>query len=246
VGRRVVVSGGGTGIGRAVAHRAVARGDDVVIIGRHAETLEQAASDLAGTGPGSVVTRTADLTRPHQVEAVAATIDGPVDAIVNNAGGVASRSSRVPGLPGVADAWQADFAANVLTAVLLTEALLPKLRRPGGRIVAVSSIAALRGGGGSYSAAKAALHGWVFSLAAELGPQGVTANVVAPGYTQGTGFFANTMTEARHRRLVDQTAVGRPGHPDDVAAAVCFLASEDAAHITGEILQVNGGALFGR
>lgn len=244
--RQVVVSGGGTGIGRAIATRGVAQGDNVVLVGRRRQVLERAVSELAGAGPGSVSFRTADLTQPDHVESLIGAIEGTVDVIVNNAGGVASRSSRTPGLVGVSQAWQEDFAANVLTAVLLTEALRPRLRRPGGRIIGISSIAALRGGGGSYSAAKAALYGWIFSLAAELGPEGVTANIVAPGYVAGTEFFADTMTDERHRRLVDQTLDGRPGSPDDVAAAVSFLASADAAHITGEVLQVNGGALLGR
>jgi 3-oxoacyl-[acyl-carrier protein] reductase len=100
---------------------------------------------------------------------------GTVDVLVNNAGGV-NRGPR-SSLEEVRDSWEGGFRTNVLTAVLLTTAIAPHLRRPGGRIVNVSSIAALRGGGGSYSAAKAAMIGWTFDLAAELGADGITANV---------------------------------------------------------------------
>src|SRR5205085_402848 len=134
---------------------------------------------------------------------------------------------------------------NVLTAVLLTEALRARLRRPGGRVIAVSSIAASRGGG-SYAAAKAALHGWIYGLAAELGREGITANVVAPGYVAETEFFADTMTRERHESLVAQTLTGRAGCPADIAAAARYLSSADAGFVTGQVLHVNGGSLFGR
>jgi 3-oxoacyl-[acyl-carrier protein] reductase len=105
----------------------------------------------------------ADLSRPQEVQRAAAGVDGTVDVLVNNAGGVASRGMPGDQLADVARAWEADYQANVLSAVMLTHALHARLRRPGGRVVNISSIAALRGGGGSYSAAKAALLGWTFS-----------------------------------------------------------------------------------
>lgn len=246
-GRQAVVSGGGSGIGRAVARALALDGCRVLIIGRRAGALSDAAAEInKETGDELVRYTAADLTDPGQVAGVGSAIEGDVDVVVNNAGGVASRGTDESTLAGVATAWQRDFDTNVLSAVLLTTALVPRLRRPGGRVVLVSSIAALRGGGGSYSAAKAALHGWCYALAGELGPDGITVNAVVPGYIEGTGFFAGTMTPQRHERLVGQTLTGRAGHPEDVAAAVAYLTSPQAGHVTGQLLQVNGGALPGR
>jgi 3-oxoacyl-[acyl-carrier protein] reductase len=250
--RIVLVSGGGTGMGRAIARAFLADGDRVVILGRRGNVLAATADELnaehAGSA-GSVSWQQADLTQPAEVERAVGAILGAVgetiDVVVNMAGGV-DRNRSDDTLAEVAAQFERDFRANVLTAALLTHAAMPHLRRPGGRIINCSSIAAFHGGGGSYGAAKAALHAWTYTLAANLGPEGITANVVAPGYVEETEFFGATMTDARRQRLIGQTLVGRAGRPDDIGATVRFLASTDAAFITGQIVQVNGGALFGR
>lgn len=247
--RTVVVSGGGTGIGREIARTFALDGERVAIVARREDVLKQTAEEInAETGVDLVRWYHADLCDPAEVEAATGAIldahEGLVDVLVNNAGGIVRGATA--SLAEVRVAWEEDLRRNVLPAVLLTTALVPHLRRPGGRVVTISSIAAMRGGGDSYSAAKAALIGWTYSLAAELGPAGVTVNAVAPGYVTGTEFFEGTMTPERHERLVGETLDGRPGRPEDVAATVRFLASEDAGHLTGQILQPNGGAVLGR
>ena len=146
----------------------------------------------------------------------------------------------------VAADWEGELQGNVLPAVLLTEALDRVLRRPGGSIVNVSSIAAVNGGGDSYSGAKAAVLGWTIDLAVRLGGEGVRVNAVVPGYVEGTEFFGDRMTEERHDRLIARTLLRRARTPDDIAGCVYFLASDEAAYVTGHFLHVNGGAVLGR
>jgi 3-oxoacyl-[acyl-carrier protein] reductase len=245
VTRRAVVSGGGTGIGRAIAARLAADGADVVIVGRRADVLSAAAEQIDdGAGGRRVTTATADLTSPDEVQRLADTLDGTVDVVVNNAGGNFG-SAGAGDLAGLAAAWEADVRGNVLPAVLLTEALLPRLPKPGGRIVTISSIAALRGPG-SYGGAKAALHAWSLGLAQTLAPEGITVNVVAPGFVPDTEFWTDRLTEDVMASRLAQIPMGRPGTPAEVAAAVAHLAAPDAGWTTGQILQVNGGALAGR
>ncbi len=184
----VVVSGAGSGIGRAVARRLVTDGFHVTAVGRRTEPLADLASELGG----EVNPVAADVATETGAASVAASLAGRTCAgVVSAAGGLASGETDASGLERVRQDWQASFESNVLTAVLLVAALREPIERGGGRVVLVSSVAALRGsGGGPYGAMKAALHGLVYDLAAELGPHGGTANVVAPGFVPDTGFWA--------------------------------------------------------
>jgi 3-oxoacyl-[acyl-carrier protein] reductase len=231
--RRVIVTGGGTGIGREIAATFARAGDQVVITGRRPGPLAEAAAELgANVRPVSF-----DASDPAQVETALADLPEIVDVLVNNAGGNTSI-----GAPEPASAWRANIDSNVLTAVLMTEAVRGRLA-PGGAVVHLSSIAAHRSGAGSYAAAKAAIEAWNLTLSRELGEARITANVVAPGFIEGTEFFRAGMSDARRTAIIAQTATGRAGTAADIAAAVYFLASPAASHITGQILHVNGGAL---
>jgi NAD(P)-dependent dehydrogenase (short-subunit alcohol dehydrogenase family) len=245
--RRVVVSGGGTGIGRATAAAFAADGERVTILGRREDVLRAAAEELNDAhGKGLVDHFAADLADPRQVRDAAAyvTASGQVDVVVTNAGGnVAAAHDGT--LEGIAEGYLSNFHANVLTAVLLTEALLPHVRRPGGRIVHMSSIAAVRGPG-SYGGSKAAVHAYTFELAQRVGTDGITVNAVAPGFVGDTEFFGDRATPEFVASRVAQTLTGQPGRPAEVAAAVRYLAAPDAAYTTGQILHVNGGAALGR
>ncbi len=230
---------------------ALALADDgvqVTIFGRRREPLEQAADQISTAG-GRAHWYQVDLCSPAAVEhVVTAALDacgGTVDILVNNAGSTADRSTR--GLAAAAEHWQTQWRANVLPALLLTEAVRNHLRRPGGRIVTISSYGAFLPGNPPYASAKAALHAWMYSLAAELGGQGITVNTVAPGLITGTqNQAASHVPEPTLRRFVERTPLRRPGHPQEVAAAIRWLASPAASYVTGQIIQVNGGAVFGR
>lgn len=249
--RTVLVTGGGTGIGRAVAARFAAGGDTVYVTGRRGEVLATAA---AAIGARPVV---CDATDPAALAGLLSALPERLDVLVNNAGGNTDFdacadtgvSAQAPADPVVelarhARAWQANLAANLLSAVLTTRALGARLA-PGGAVVSLGSIAAAYGAG-AYGAAKAALSSWNVELAGALGPRGVTANVVAPGYVADTEFFRDRMTPSRRDRLAAATATGRTGSVEDIAATVHFLASPGARHITGQTLQVNGGAVTTR
>jgi 3-oxoacyl-[acyl-carrier protein] reductase len=248
MGKFAVVSGGATGIGKAVAEALVAEGAEVVLLGRRAELLAAAAAELnQGAGEQRVRAFTGDLSEPEDVARVADEITAAgrtVDVLVNNAGGnLAPHPSK--DLEEIRRDWLANVTGNVLPVVLLTHALLPAMSRPGGRIITVGSVAALRGSG-SYGGAKAALHPWSTELALKLAPEEITVNVVAPGYVGGTEFYRERMSDEFHADRSRQAPLGRGGTVEEVAAAVLYLAGPGGGFTTGQVLQVNGGAVTGR
>ncbi len=237
----VVTGGGGTGIGRAVAASFAADGDTVVILGRRSEPLHRAAAEL---GP-AVQAVVCDATDSAQVEALRTQLPTTVDVLVNSAGGNPDLyRTRSDDLASLAASWWANLEANLLSAVLITTVVADRLTQ-GGAVISIGSIAADKGAG-AYGAAKAGLASWNIDLAGQLGPLGVTANVVSPGYIADTEFFRDRLTAQRRDALIAATFTGRPGTPDDVAGAVTFLASSAARQITGQVLAVNGGARTSR
>ncbi len=235
--RTVLVTGGGTGFGLAVATRFAKDEDRVYITGRRAAVLDKACRSLGD----QVQALQCDGTDPDAVERAVTAIEGDVDVLVNNAGG--NTDFRMPsggGLRGTLDRWRANVDANVISAALMTEALDDKLAH-GGALIHIGSIGADQGGG-SYGPAKAALASWSAGLASALGPRDITSNVVAPGYFPGTEFFGNGLPTDVHDQLISRTALGRHGQPEEIADTVHFLASAGARFITGQVINVNGGA----
>ena len=242
--RIVLVTGGGNGLGKAVAARFLAEGDAVFITGRRAGRVAEAAAEIGAKPiPG-------DATDPGQVARMAGELGADLDVLVNMAGGNTdfTATATPPGgaggpiaeLEAVAAAWHGNLDANLLSAVLTTTAVLGKLRA-GGSIINVGSIGAEHAST-SYGAAKAAVAAWTAGLSAEVGARGLTANVISPGYIAETDFFRGRLTEERKAALIGATHNGRAGQPGDIAETAYFLASDGARHITGQILHVNGGA----
>ncbi|MDM7854840.1 SDR family NAD(P)-dependent oxidoreductase [Cellulomonas alba] len=244
-GQRALVTGGGTGIGRAIARRLALDGFDVTVVGRRRDRLEEAREAIdAETGRDAVSVETADLREPADVRALAERWTGPLDALVLNAGG--TREQPEDTLEQVAERWLEQFRLNVLTTVLTADAFLPHLSRPGGRVVAMSSVAALRGAG-SYGAAKAAINSWATWLAREVAAEGITVNAVAPGFVPGTEFWAEQgLTDDDRRARLARIPAGRGGTPEEVAAAVAYLVGPDAGWTTGQVLGIHGGAVLAR
>ncbi|GHO59083.1 SDR family NAD(P)-dependent oxidoreductase [Ktedonobacter robiniae] len=246
-GRRIIITGGNSGMGRAMAGRFAREGEQVAIIGRDRDTLRATAEEL-----GSQVSwYQADVSQREQVQSTVSNIVeqwGQVDVLINAAGFVRGATTDMP-LDEAEREWDAVIDANLKGSFLMTVAVGPYLARPGGRIIYISSIAAFTGGSraGStaYAASKAGLHGLTYGFARELSSQSITVNAVAPGYIADTG-FTGAWTDEKINGIIKETPAGRGGHVDDVVAAVHYLASPEASFVTGEVLNVNGGWLFGR
>jgi 3-oxoacyl-[acyl-carrier protein] reductase len=238
-GRIALVTGASRGIGRAIARHLARQGALVVAAARGANAQPVADEIAAAGGTADVVAL--DVTVPGDIErAVAGVLErhGRIDVLVNNAG--IARDQLL--LRMKRDDWDAVLATNLTAAYALTQAVLkPMLRQKSGRIVCIGSVVGQAGNPGqaNYAASKAGLIGFAKAAALEVASRGITINVVAPGMIE------TDMTRAITERALDDWAARIPlrrlGTPDDVAAAVCFLASDEASYITGQVLAVNGG-----
>lgn len=238
-GRTVLITGGGTGIGAAVAAAFLGNGASVVVSGRRGGPLDEALAD-APEGRGLAVTGDVGNAADAQ-RIVAAAVDrfGGLDVVVSNAG--AYEAGELTDLS-IFD-WEQLRRTNVDGFLHLAQAALPHLEASGGNLVAVASVSGLAGdwGQAAYNATKHAVVGFVRSLALDYGGRGVRLNAVAPAFTLTDLTAGVGRDEASLAPFVDRIALGRPGVPEDVAPAVLFLASEDAAYVTGAVLAVDGG-----
>jgi len=240
--RTVVVTGASSGIGRAVAEM-LSTSYHVVLVARRGDVLAELAARL-GAYTNVVAT---DLTVESELRAAAESIGAEhptIDGLVNCAGARPERLLSTLPFDEIVATWTQQVAVNLTSAALFCFALAPRLRRPGGRIVNIGSIAAVTGGrrpgSAGYAAAKAGLHGLTLGLSRELAPQGITVNTIAPGFVTGTEFTGGWGPEITGP-LVAETPAGRAGEPSDIAAAVAYLLSPAAAFVTGQSIAVNGG-----
>ena len=247
--RRALVTGGSRGIGRAIGERLAADGGDVVAVGRDRRALDDVAAAVTDGG-GKIEAVRCDVTDEDAVAELFARV-GPVDVVVPNAGVSASAPVHRTTL---AD-WDRQLRVNATGVFLTTRAALPAMReRDHGRIVVVASVASLHGAPyiSAYAASKHAALGFVRSVAAEVAGTGITANAVCPGYVDTAmtdRSVANIVALTDHddaaaRRLLEhQQPLGRLITPDEVAAAVAYLASDDAAPVNGQALVLDGGGI---
>lgn len=236
-GRSALVTGASGGIGAAIARALAAQGAVVAISGTRVPVLEALQAELgerARVVPGDL--RSAD--GPEQLVDACQRACGGIDILVSNAG--MTRDGLVMRMPD--SDWDEVMAVNLSAAFrLIRGSLRGMMKKRWGRIIAVTSVVASVGNAGqaNYVAAKSGLNGLIKTVAQEVGSRGITANCVAPGLIE-TEMTAN-LPEAVRTRALASIPVGRIGQPDDVAACVAFLASDEAAYVTGQTLHVNGG-----
>jgi len=235
-GRTALVTGASGGIGEAIARQLHAQGAGVILAGRRREALDALAAML-GERVRIEVAELADAEATDRLVA-GAEADGGLDVLINNAG--LTRDNLVVRMKD--EDWQTVLEVNLSAGFrLIRGALRGMMRRRWGRIVNVTSIVALTGNPGqaNYAAAKAGMIGMSKSLAAEVASRGITVNCVAPGIIRTP--MTEALSEEQRARLLERVPVGRLGSGADVAAAVGYLVSEEAAYVTGQTLHVNGG-----
>jgi len=240
-GRVAVITGAARGIGRAIAEKFAYLGADVVIADMLVELAETTAKEISEATERNTLAVKVDVT---DTKSVSEMIDqamqkfGRVDILVNNAG--ITRDTLILRME-EAD-WDAVLAVNLKGAFNCSKAVIrPMMKQRYGRIVNISSVSGQAGQAGqtNYSASKAGLIGFTKALAREVASRQITVNAVAPGFIPTS--LTNDLSEDLKKSILGATPAGRMGKPEEIAAAVVFLASEEAAYITGQVLGVDGG-----
>ncbi|MAF11161.1 3-oxoacyl-ACP reductase [Candidatus Poribacteria bacterium] len=239
-GKVAIVTGASRGIGRAIALAFASQGADVALCARTESALDQVAAEVRELGREALV-QVVDVRDAASAEAaIASTVEtlGRLDILVNNAG--ITRDTLLMRMKD--DDWEDVLATNLTGPFYFTRAAARiMLKQRGGRVLNISSVVGLMGnvGQANYAASKAGIIGVTKSLARELGPRGVTVNAIAPGFI--TTDMTSGLKDEHQSRLRDAIPLGAFGEPEDVAAAACFLASDAARYVTGQVIQVDGG-----
>ena len=243
-GHVAFVTGASQGIGRACALRLAKEGAVVALAARNQEKLNEVVSQIRAAG-GQAAAFALDVVDEEQLKSTTkAAINqlGKVDILVNNAG--ITRDQLVMRMK--RGDWDAVLQTNLTSAYLSIEQVIPSmLKQRWGRIINITSVFGQMGQAGqaNYAASKAGLIGLTMAIAREVGSRNITCNAVAPGFIETA--MTDALGEEFKQTAVQQIPLGRAGSTDDVAAAVAFLASDDASYITGHVLSVNGGMLMG-
>jgi 3-oxoacyl-[acyl-carrier protein] reductase len=243
--RTALVTGGSRGIGRACAELLAAAGARVAVNYRTDDAAAEGFVRQARAAGGEALALAGDVGRQEEARQLVRDVVaawGRLDILVNNAGIWEEDEAG----SGDLDVWDRTFAVNVRGAHVVTDAAIPHIEREHGTIVFVSSTAGQRGESrhSAYAASKGALISYTKSLATELGPRGVRVNCVAPGWVE-TDMTDRALGDAESRAEIERSIpLGRVARPGDVAGAVLFLVSDLAAHVQGEILNVNGGSVL--
>jgi 3-oxoacyl-[acyl-carrier protein] reductase len=236
-GKAALVTGASGGIGAAIARALHAQGASVVLSGTRREALDALAAEL-GERVFVCPADLRDAAEPDSLIEAAEQAAGPLWAVINNAG-----MTRDTLALRMSDAdWQMVLDVDLSAPFRLARtALRGMLRRRAGRIINISSIVGATGNAGqaNYAAAKAGLVGMTKALAQEVAPRGITVNAVAPGFVATA--MTDKLSEQQRTKLTEAIPLGRIGKPEDIAAAVVYLASEEAGWVTGATLHVNGG-----
>lgn len=246
-GRVVLITGGGSGIGRATAELCAVEGASIAVVDRDLASASETAANIVQNGgkAHAIQTDVTDATAVQAMAKEALTTFSRIDVLVNNAGG----SEGTDILTINESTWDQMLALNLKSVYLCAKAVLPgMLKRGSGAIVNIASVNGLTGiGEEPYAAAKAGMINLTQNLAVRYGPHGVRANVIAPG-TIHTPIWNDRLAKdpSVMETLKAWYPLGRVGQPEDVAQAVLFLASDDAAWITGAVLPVDGGLMAGR
>ena len=236
-GRKALVTGATGGLGGAIARRLHAQGATVALSGTRVEVLEALAAEL---GERAVVAP-CNLSDRESVEALVPAAEeklGGLDILVNNAG--VTRDNLFMRLKD--EDWDVVLAVNLTAAFRLSRAAVKSMmRRRYGRIVSIASIVGVTGnpGQGNYAASKAGLIGMSKALAQEVASRNITVNIVAPGFIESP--MTDALNEKQRDAILSDVPMGRLGSGADIAAAVAYLASEEASYVTGQTLHVNGG-----